>query len=379
MQSDTVTLAQELIRRPSVSPRDSGCQEILARRLQALGFDITYLNSGDVTNMWARKGERTPLFAFAGHTDVVPAGDESSWAHPPFSGVIEAGILHGRGAADMKSSIAAMVTACERFCSSTPDIDGSIAFLITSDEEDIAIEGTRFALEKLDAEANEIDWCLVGEPTSEDELGDTIKVGRRGSLDGHITVYGKQGHVAYPHLADNPIHKSGALITALSELDWSDANDDFPQTTVQISNVNAGVGAGNVIPETLALRINFRFSPVTSVERIKRDVEEICVGLELEYRLDWSESSNPYHTRQDTFANLIAASIAKVLNRKPARSTAGGTSDGRFIAKTGAEVIEFGPLNATIHEVNEQISVADVDALSRIYEQILVDLFNDEH
>ncbi len=371
--SDTIALAQDLIRRPSISPEDGGCQFVIAERLQKIGFEIRFLNSGEVTNLWARKGSDSPLLTFVGHTDVVPPGNESHWKHPPFSGFLDDTFVHGRGAADMKGSIAAMVTACERFFAGTPGVQGSVSFLITSDEEDVAEEGTRYALEALGDEAKEICWCLVGEPTSEKLLGDTIKVGRRGSLDGKIVVHGKQGHVAYPHLADNPIHNAGKLIAGLAELKWDDGNDDFPSTTMQISNVNAGVGAGNVIPEDLTFLFNFRFSPETRVEALIGEVEGICDQLGVKCSLYWSSPSDPYHTRQNEFIAVVSEAVRKIMNCRPERSAAGGTSDGRFVAKTGAQVVELGPLNSTIHKVNECVGISDLNKLSQIFEQILID------
>ena len=376
MLSETVRLAQEMIRRPSVSPEDAGCQSVIADRLKRIGFDIRFLNSGAVTNLWARIGTESPMLTYVGHTDVVPPGDLSSWKHPPFAAIVDGEFLHGRGAADMKGSVAAMVTACERFVSMCgSNVPGSLSLLITSDEEDVAEEGTRYALEALGDEAQQIQWCLVGEPTSESVLGDTMKVGRRGSLDGTIVVHGKQGHVAYPHLADNPIHASGKLIAALAELKWDDGNDDFPNTTMQISNVNSGVGAKNVIPPDLTIHLNFRFSPDTPADRLVGQVEQICNDLGIRCSLHWSSPSAPYHTRKRFFAGVVADAAGKILNRKPERSTAGGTSDGRFVARTCAEVVEFGPLNSTIHKIDECVNIADLDKLSQVYEQILTDLY----
>ncbi len=374
--SDTVELAQQLIRRKSVSPNDGGCQGIIAERLERLGFEIRFLNSGDVTNLWARKGSSSPLLTFVGHTDVVPAGDESLWKYPPFDGVIENGFLHGRGAADMKSSIAAMVTALERYCADQSETQGSISLLITSDEEDVAEEGTFYALETLGREANEIRYCLVGEPTSEKILGDTIKIGRRGSLDGKIIVHGKQGHVAYPHLADNPIHKTGALLAKMAQLSWHDGDDDFPNTTMQISNIHSGVGAGNVIPQDLEMLFNFRFSAKTPAADLKDAIKKICEESQVECSLSWSDPSDPYYTKDREFFDLVFNSVKKTLQRMPVRSTAGGTSDGRFVAKTGAQVVELGPLNSTIHKVDERIEISELYDLTRVYKQILVDTFS---
>ncbi len=375
MLSETIKLAQDLIRRQSVSPDDAGCQSIIAERLKRIGFQIQFFNQNGVTNLWARRGTKSPVFTYVGHTDVVPVGEESHWKIHPFSATVENGYLHGRGAADMKGSVAAMVTACERYFSTQGEIRGSVSFLITSDEEDVAEDGTKYALEALGKEAQQIDWCLVGEPTSEKDLGDTIKIGRRGSLDGMIVVHGKQGHVAYPQFADNPIHKSGKLISALTSLQLNDGNADFPNTTFQISNVNSGVGAGNVIPEDLTLKFNFRFSPATTVEQLVQTVENICDEVAGRYSIYWSSPSDPYHNNREEFVDLVADAVETVLMRRPKRSTAGGTSDGRFVAKTNAQVVELGPLNATIHKVDECVSVNDLDKLSKVYELVLNNMF----
>ena len=373
MQSETIQLASELVRAPSVTPNDAGCQKIIGERLLPLGFSIENMDHRDVQNIWARKGSDPPLLVFVGHTDVVPAGNEAEWTYPPFSATVANGYLHGRGAADMKGSIAAMVTACERLFSTATGkkINGSLAFLITSDEEAVAIDGTRHVLGRLNNRSEVIDACLVGEPTCELNLGDTIKIGRRGSLDGNITVFGKQGHVAYPHLAENPIHKCGQLISDLAALDWGDSSEHFPATTFQISNIQSGVGANNVIPGQLSMKFNLRFSPATSVDAIIEKIEGVCRDLGLKFDADWGAASNPYYTEPAEFVEIVSRTIEDKLGIKPDISTAGGTSDGRFVATTGAPVVEFGPLNSTIHKVNERVQTESLNKLSSVYEEIV--------
>lgn len=373
MQSETIQLASELVRAPSVTPNDAGCQKIIGERLLPLGFSIENMDHRDVQNIWARKGTEPPLLVFVGHTDVVPAGNEAEWTYPPFSATVANGYLHGRGAADMKGSIAAMVTACERLFSTATSkkINGSLAFLITSDEEAVAIDGTRHVLGRLNNRSEVIDACLVGEPTCELNLGDTIKIGRRGSLDGNITVFGKQGHVAYPHLAENPIHKCGQLISDLAALDWGDSSENFPATTFQISNIQSGVGANNVIPGQLSMKFNLRFSPATSVDAIIEKIEGVCRDLGLKFDADWGAASNPYYTEPAEFVEIVSRTIEDKLGIKPDISTAGGTSDGRFVATTGAPVVEFGPLNSTIHKVNERVQTESLNKLSSVYEEIV--------
>ena len=373
--SDTVNFASQLMERPSVSPRDEGCQQLISERLKKLGFTIESMNSGEVSNLWARKGSKSPHLTYVGHTDVVPAGDLSDWKYPPFTPTIEDGRLYGRGAADMKASIAAMVTACERFIDQHRSFNGSISFLITSDEESIAIDGTRVAVDRLMQRSERIDYCLVGEPTSDKVLGDTIKIGRRGSLTCKILVKGKQGHVAYPHLADNPIHRAGKLIEKLASITWNDGDEIFPNTTLQISNVHSGVGVDNVIPGTLELTMNFRHSPATSVETLIDEVEQLCRRLRLTYDIEWYGFSDPYYTTNTEFVDVVADATRQKTGVEAVRSASGGTSDGRFVAKTGAQVVEFGPLNSTIHKVNECIDINELDMLSEIYEKVLELMF----
>ncbi|MGB4249042.1 MAG: succinyl-diaminopimelate desuccinylase [Pseudohongiellaceae bacterium] len=367
----TVALTMELIEKASVTPDEAGCNTLLMNRLQALGFVIEALPFGDVHNFWARYGTSAPVFAFAGHTDVVPAGQPEQWLSPPFAPEIRDGFLYGRGAADMKGSIAAMVTACERFIGSGKTPRGSIAFLITSDEEGSAINGTRKVVEVLEARNEKIDYCLVGEPSSDKRVGDTIKIGRRGSLHGKLRVHGVQGHVAYPHLANNPIHNAMRPLDALCSEVWDNGNAAFPPTSFQISNIHAGTGTDNVIPGDLDVTFNFRFSTALTEETIKQRTHAILDAHNLKYTLHWQLSGNPFLTDRGTLIDVAAESIREINGVETVCSTSGGTSDGRFIAPTGAQLIELGPCNATIHKVNEEVRVADLNELTRIYERII--------
>ncbi len=369
--STTVELARALIRRPSVTPDDKGCQQLIAERLNAIGFHCEHLRFGDVDNLWARRGQQAPTMAFAGHTDVVPTGPESAWQHPPFDAVIENGVLSGRGAADMKGSIAAMVTAVEAFVEKHPQHNGSIALLITSDEEGPAKNGTRQVIETLQARGEKIDWCLVGEPSSTQVLGDIIKNGRRGSLGGVLTVQGKQGHVAYPHLADNPIHRAAPALAELCARHWDDGNQYFPPTTFQISNISSGTGASNVIPATLRCQFNFRFSTESSENTLIGHTESILQKHEVDYTLQWHLSGNPFITESAELTDAVRQAISRVTGVNATLSTSGGTSDGRFIAPTGAQVVELGPTNATIHQVDECVAVDELDQLSAVYCAVL--------
>jgi succinyl-diaminopimelate desuccinylase len=369
--SPTLELAQALIARASVTPEDAGCQRLLAKRLEKLGFLVEHLRFGEVDNLWARRGSTAPLFAFAGHTDVVPPGPLEAWDTDPFTPTLKDGELYGRGAADMKSSIAAMVTACERFVAAHPDHNGSIAFLITSDEEGPSINGTVKVVQQLEARGEKIDWCLVGEPSSRQQTGDVIKNGRRGSLNGILTIHGQQGHVAYPQLADNPIHRAAPVLAELAAMEWDAGNEHFPPTTLQISNVRAGDGTENVIPGTLEALFNLRFSTESSAESIQQRVEDMLHQHELHYTLKWKLSGQPFLTPAGELVDAARSAIAAVSGIETELSTSGGTSDGRFIAPTGAQVVELGPTNATIHKVNESVKVADLDCLSVIYEEIL--------
>lgn len=369
--SPTIALCMSLIEKESVTPDDAGCNAILSARLETLGFSVESMPFGDVNNLWARLGSQSPVFAFAGHTDVVPAGPAEHWSSPPFTPTIRNGHLYGRGAADMKGSIAAMVTACERYLAEGKKPHGSIAFLITSDEEGSAINGTRKVMEALQQRDEKIDFCIVGEPSSSDHVGDVIKIGRRGSLHGKLKIHGVQGHVAYPQLASNPIHKGMLPLDALCREVWDQGNDSFPPTTFQISNIHAGNGTENVIPGDLDITFNFRFSTALTMESIKKRTETILDTYKLEYSLQWQLSGNPFLTEKGTLIDVVSESIKSVNGVISACSTSGGTSDGRFIAPTGTQLVELGPCNATIHKVDENVNLAELEELSIIYETIL--------
>uniref|UniRef100_UPI0016818942 succinyl-diaminopimelate desuccinylase n=1 Tax=Pseudoalteromonas sp. S16_S37 TaxID=2720228 RepID=UPI0016818942 len=371
MTSDVVQLAQSLIQLPSVTPEDAGCQKLMNRRLSALGFAVEEHFFVDTLNTWARKGNSGLHFCFAGHTDVVPTGDESTWQYPPFDGQIHDGMLHGRGAADMKGALAAMIVATERFVKKHPDHKGSISFLITSDEEGPFVNGTTRVVDMLQTRGEKIDMCLVGEPSSRSSLGDVVKNGRRGSLTGHLKVKGKQGHVAYPHLASNPIHRAAPALAQLSETIWDNGNEYFPATSFQISNIQGGTGAGNVIPGVLYVQFNFRFSTEVTEQQLKDKVHDILHAHQLEYEIEWKLNGLPFLTEPGPLLDVTLAAIKEVTGTIAIPETSGGTSDGRFIAQTGCKVIELGPLNATIHQVNESVSVEDLDKLALIYELIL--------
>ena len=371
-----LSLAKELIARPSVTPADEGCQQLMADYLAPLGFTIEPMVFHDTTNLWARKGTTGPLFCFAGHTDVVPPGPASKWNTPPFEPTIIDGVLYGRGAADMKGSIASMLAAVQRFVADHPDHNGSIAFLITSDEEGPFINGTPKVIETLEARQEKITWCLVGEPSSTNQVGDVVKNGRRGSLTGDLTVYGVQGHVAYPHLAENPVHLAMSALAELAAKQWDQGNAFFPATSFQIANINAGTGASNVIPGELQVQFNFRYSTELTDTQIKQQVIELLDRHGLRYELKWTLSGQPFLTGSGKLVEATQNAIKAVTGRTTELSTSGGTSDGRFIAPTGAQVIELGPINATIHKVNECVNVADLEILSDIYytmmQQLLV-------
>ncbi|MDP4536734.1 succinyl-diaminopimelate desuccinylase [Alkalimonas collagenimarina] len=369
--SPVVKLAMELIERPSITPEDAGCQQLMAERLAPYGFTIESMFFEDTLNLWARKGSGRPLFCFAGHTDVVPPGPESQWHTPPFTPTVLDGTLFGRGAADMKGSLAAMIVATERFLSRKPQLTGDIAFLITSDEEGPFINGTKRVIETLEARDEKIRWCIVGEPSSTKQVGDVIKNGRRGSLSGSLTVKGVQGHVAYPHLADNPVHKAAAALTELAAQHWDNGNAFFPATSFQISNLHAGTGATNVIPGEMTVAFNFRFSTEVTADALKQRVYAILDKHALNYQLDWILNGEPFLTAEGTLVQSAVNAVQQVQGFAPRLETTGGTSDGRFIAPTGAQVIELGPCNATIHKVNECVSVADLDLLALMYESIL--------
>ncbi len=372
--SPTLELAVELIKRPSVTPHDAGCQALLTKRLNKLNFSVTDLPFGEVENFWARRGTEAPLLVFAGHTDVVPTGPESHWEHPPFEGLVKDGVLHGRGAADMKGSLAAFMTACERFVGKHPNHKGSIGWLITSDEEGHAVNGTVKVVEYLESINEKMDWCIVGEPSSTHCVGDVIKNGRRGSLGATLKVKGIQGHVAYPHLAENPIHKAAPALHALASELWDEGNDFFPATSLQISNINGGTGATNVIPGELDVVFNLRFSTELNADSIKSRAEEILETHDLNYEIQWRLHGEPFLTSAGPLVESAQKAIRQVCGIDTKLSTSGGTSDGRFIAPTGAQVVELGPINATIHRVNEQVLVCEIDQLSIIYETILENL-----
>ena len=367
----TLALACELIARHSVTPDDAGCLDLITERLQPLGFVIERIDSGGVCNLWARRGSAAPVLCFAGHTDVVPPGPTEAWRSPPFSPTVTDGVLYGRGAADMKSSLAAFVTAIERFLAARPDHAGSIALLLTSDEEGIATHGTVKVVEALAASGERLDYCVVGEPTSVKTLGDTIKNGRRGSLSGTMRVKGKQGHVAYPQLARNPIHLFAPALAELAAITWDQGNEFFPPTTWQVSNIHAGTGANNVIPGVCEVMFNFRFGSVSSADDLKRRTCEVLDRHGLDYEIDWHLSGKPFITGRGKLVGALSAAIRDTLGVETELSTTGGTSDGRFIADICAEVVEFGPVNASIHQINECIEVDAIEPLSVVYERTL--------
>lgn len=377
--SPTLALACELIRRPSVTPVDADCQQLMMQRLGACGFALEPMRIEEVDNFWAlrqgRDGANGPVLCFAGHTDVVPTGPEQAWQHQPFDALIDAdGMLCGRGAADMKGSLASMIIATERFVADHPDHRGSIAYLITSDEEGPAQHGTKAVVERLKARNERLDWCIVGEPSSTTLVGDIVKNGRRGSLGATLTVRGKQGHVAYPHLAKNPIHLAAPALAELAAEHWDNGNDYFPPTSFQISNINGGTGATNVIPGELKVIFNFRFSTESTVEGLQQRVAAILDKHGLEWHIDWALSGLPFLTQPGELLDGVAAAIRAVTGRETTPSTSGGTSDGRFIATMGTQVVELGPVNATIHQVDERVLASDLDVLTEIYYQTLVRL-----
>ena len=375
--SPTLALACELIRRPSVTPDDAGCQALVAGRLAPLGFRVESMRFGDVDNLWARHGDGAPLLLLLGHTDVVPTGPLDDWSSPPFEPVIRDGYLYGRGAADMKGGVAAMVTAVERFVERRPAHDGSIALLLTSDEEGPAVDGVRRVTDVLMKRGERIDWCLVGEPSSTDRLGDVVRNGRRGSLSGRIVVRGIQGHVAYPHLARNPVHDLARLLSKLADTVWDEGSADFPPTSFQVSNVHAGAGADNVIPGQAEAAFNFRYSTRHDRDSLVAAVESAARALGIDHRIDWRHSGEPFLTEPGRLIEAVGDAVESVAGHRPALSTAGGTSDGRFIAPTGAEVVELGPVNASIHRIDERVLAADLDRLSRMYEGVIDRLLAD--
>lgn len=367
----TLELAKALISRPSLTPDDAGCQELMIRRLEPLGFHIERLRFHDVDNLWARRGNSKPLFVFAGHTDVVPTGPLDQWVSPPFVPTIREGKLYGRGAADMKGSLAAMIVATERFIAKHPEHKGSIGYLITSDEEGPSINGTVKVIEHLEKRHEKIDYCLVGEPTSVKIAGDMVKNGRRGSLNAKLIVHGIQGHVAYPHLAKNPVHMMAPALAELCDQSWDKGNEFFPPTTFQISNIHGGTGVTNVIPGQLEILFNFRFSTETTEAQMRQRVENILQKREVNYTIDWSLSGNPFLTKPGELVSAIQHSVKHIHHIDAELSTSGGTSDGRFIAPTGAQVVELGPCNATIHKINECVGLDELELLTDYYESIM--------
>ncbi len=378
MSDPTLELTKTLIAAPSVTPNDAGCQALMAERLASIGFSIEWLefsdHHGTVTNLWARRGSERPCLTFAGHTDVVPIGDPDAWQSHPFTPTECDGQLVGRGAADMKTSLAAFITSIESFVEKHPNHKGSIALLITSDEEGPATCGTRKVIETLEKRGEKIDYCLVGEPSSSNQLADVIKNGRRGSLGGILRLLGVQGHVAYPHLADNPIHKSGEVITALTNIEWDKGNDYFPASSFQISNIGGGTGATNVIPDTVTITFNIRYSTEQTADAIQRRIESELNQLGHAYEIDWTLFGEPFLTEPGALVDACQAAIKTELNIDSQLSTSGGTSDGRFIAPTGAQVVELGPINATIHKVNECVDLKTPHQLSGIYKAVMVNL-----
>lgn len=367
MKQQVMELAQALIKRPSISPDDQGCQQLIAQGLKELGFELEWLPFNDTLNLWAKHGKGEPVIAFAGHTDVVPVGDESQWLYPPFEARIVDDMLYGRGAADMKGSLAAMIIAAQEYVKQNSDHVGTIAFLITSDEEAAAHDGTKRVVETLMQRGEKIDYCLVGEPSSSCQLGDVVKNGRRGSITGDLYIEGVQGHVAYPHLADNPVHKALPFLQALTQYQWDQGNEYFPPTSLQIANIQAGTGSNNVIPGELYVQFNLRYCTEIDDALIKQKVAELLEQYGLKYRIDWWLSGKPFLTRPGKLVNAVVQSLQQVAHITPQLETSGGTSDGRFIALMGAEVVELGPLNKTIHKVDECVSCQDLATLAQVY------------
>ena len=361
----------ELIRRPSVTPDDAGCQSLLIDRLQAIGFECERMPFNDVENFWARRGADKPVLCFAGHTDVVPPGNRNEWSSDPFEPVVRDGLLYGRGSADMKSGLAAMIVAVERFVAENPNHDGSIAMLITSDEEGRARDGTLRVVDTLQARGETFDWCVIGEPSSQEALGDVVRIGRRGSLSGMLKVLGVQGHVAYPQLADNPIRRFAPVLAELHAIEWDAGNEHFPPTSFQVVHVEAGIGAPNVTPAELSARFNFRYSTEWDHDRLMARVREVFDSYDIEYELDWHLSGKPFLTNPGKLIDAVSEAVSEQVGTHPVLSTGGGTSDGRFIAPAGVDVVELGPVGASIHKINEHIDPGDVIRLTAMYQRII--------
>ena len=376
--SETLQLLEQLILRESITPEDAGCQDIIARRLSNIGFNVEQLNFAETKNIWLRRGNTDPLFVFLGHTDVVPPGPLNAWDSPPFIPTLRDKKLYGRGAADMKGGIACFITACERFIANHPDHQGSIAIMITSDEEGIATDGVVKVVEVLEKRNEKITWCLVGEPSSNKRIGDVIRVGRRGSICAELTIHGIQGHVAFPEIAENPIHNFAPALTELTLEPWCNGNEFFPPTSLQVSNINSGTGAENVIPGTTDVKFNLRFSPELDESTIKQRTSIILDKYDLKYDLKWRLSGKPFITKKGALIDAAHYAIKKITGYDTLDDTGGGTSDGRFIAPTGAQIIELGPLNESIHKANENINIADLEPLTQTYEQIMVKLLTED-
>jgi succinyl-diaminopimelate desuccinylase len=372
--SETLNLVQQLIARPSVTPEDAGCQDILAEHLTKVGFQEERFDFEDTQNIWLRRGNTKPLLVFLGHTDVVPPGPLDQWDSPPFTPTLRDGLLYGRGAADMKGGIAAFITACERFVGRHPEHQGSIALMITSDEEGIATNGVVKVVDVLENRNEKIDWCLVGEPSSDKKIADVVRVGRRGSLCAKLTIHGIQGHVAYPDIAENPIHSFAPALAELTQENWDNGNEFFPKTTLQVSNINSGTGAENIIPGSAEVLFNLRFSTELDAVTIKQRTHALLDKYDFNYTLDWRLSGNPFLTTGGELIDAIHSAVKSVTGYDTIDDTGGGTSDGRFIAPTGAQVVELGPVNASIHKINEHVSINDLDTLSEIYEKVLEEL-----
>ena len=373
---DVLDLACALIERPSVTPEDAGCQALIAEHLAPHGFTAEPMPSADVQNLWLRHGEGEPLLMFAGHTDVVPTGPPEQWSSDPFSPTVRDGFLYGRGAADMKGGVAAMAVACARYSAKRPDHNGSLGLLLTSDEEGVAIDGTKVAIERMQARGEVPAWCVVGEPSCRERFGDVIKNGRRGSLSGRLTVRGIQGHIAYPALCDNPIHRFAPVLPELTETVWDQGNEDFPPTRFQVSNLNSGCGAANVIPGELTADFNLRYSTEVTAEELRERIVGILEHAGLDCRIEWQEASLPYRTPPGILTRTCQDAVSEVLGMDAELSTEGGTSDGRFIRPTGAEVVEFGPINRSIHKIDEHVAVEDLDRLSEVYLSVIEKLLD---